>query len=156
CNVSPALTATQGASISTETVTCSSVSQSAVIYFGIRNDQFVIGDKEAGSGAPVAGTDQFKTPAQGAGPCPGANCTITYSGTSTLPINSPTSGNTAINTRLVLTLTSGSGSIVAVTNAAPHANTNNGDIGMMFQVTGSSFAVTVQVWAAFPNAACIA
>src|SRR5438093_6819278 len=46
CSVSPAITTFQGPGVSTETVTCTTVSQSATIYFGIRNDQVVIGDKE--------------------------------------------------------------------------------------------------------------
>ena len=45
CSVAPPLnSSTQGPSISTETVSCSSVSQSAVIYYGIRNDNVVDGD----------------------------------------------------------------------------------------------------------------
>jgi hypothetical protein len=148
CTVSPALTSSQGASISLETVTCSSVSQSAVIYFGIRNDQFVIGDHMTGTGGPVAGTNQFTGPVAGAGPCPGTNCTITYSGTTTVTDNisgTACGASCAVTTQLVLTLTSGTGSIVSVPNSAPTANTSNGDIGKLFLVTGSSFTVTVAV-----------
>ena len=152
CTVSPALTTAQGASISLETVTCSSVSQSAVIYFGLRNDQFVDGENMTALAGPAQSVNQYKSPAPGSG-CPGPSCTLTYSGTTTVPDNiltDPTcgGGSCTVTTQLVLTLTSvtgGTGSIVRVTNSGVTTNNGNGDVGYLFSVTGSSFTVTVAV-----------
>src|SRR5215475_9120816 len=59
------------------TVSCTGLNPGAFqnLYFGIRNDTFVNGVKEVGTGGPVAGTDHFKT-ATGTG-----GGAITYTGT---------------------------------------------------------------------------
>jgi hypothetical protein len=153
CMVSPALTTTQGASISTETVTCTNVSQSTAIYFGLRNDQVVDGSNEAGIGGPSPGVNQFKSPTAGS-LCPGPSCTVTYSGTTSVPDNiapdQATCGGSSctVTTQLVLTLTSvtgGAGSIVRVANSGVTANNANGDIGYLFLIAGTSFTVTAAV-----------
>jgi hypothetical protein len=153
CTVSPALTTTQGGSISTETVTCTNVSQSTAIYFGLRNDQFVDGSNEVGIVGPSLGVNQFKSPTVGS-LCPGPSCTLTYSGTASVPDNITTDQTTCggssctVTTQLVLTLTSvtgGTGSIVRVSNSGVTANNTNGDIDYLFLVTGTSFTVTSAV-----------
>jgi len=132
CTVSGNACLTAGA-----TVTCSGLNPSSFqnLYYGIRNDQFVDGVKEVGSGGPVAGTDQFKS---GTG-------TITYSGTTTVHDNI-TSTNLAVNTKLVLTVTGGS--VTVVSTGGNPANNNNGDIDLLFKVSSTNLTVTVQVQAA--------
>src|SRR5262249_10497935 len=95
---------------------------------------------------PVAGTNQFTFSSSGAGPCPGVNCTITYTGTTQVTNNTLFPAPTrTVTTTLVLTLTSGAGSIVSVPNSSPTANNSNGDIAKLFLVTGGSFTVTATV-----------
>jgi hypothetical protein len=119
------------------TVTCTGLNPGSFqnLYYGIRNDQFVNGVKEVGSAGPVAGTDQFKS---GTG-------SITYTGTTTVHDNI-TGTNKAVNTKLVLTVTGGTASVVA-TGGNP-ANNSNGDIDELFKVTSTNLTVTVQVQAA--------
>src|SRR5262249_41114816 len=124
---------------------------------------FVNGVKDVGTAGPVAGTDQFKSPTG----------SITYTGATTLHINSPTNTNAAINTKLVLTMTAGT-FVIDSTGGTTPANNNNGDIGSLFRVTsaactgvgvpnsccpgagGSCFTLNAKVQANFPNAACVA
>lgn len=150
CSVSPALSGTQGPNISLETVTCSTVSQSAVIYFGLRNDQFVVGDMmNGGTGPNVAAGNKYAILST-------TSNSITYSGTTTVPdqIGAGQSGNPSCGasctatTQLVLTLTSvtgGTGTVTAV------SGNPNADIGDLFLITGTQFTVTVAAQAKYPN-----
>lgn len=132
CTVSGNACLTVGA-----TVTCTGLNPGSVrsLYLGIRNDQFVNGVKEVGNAGPVVGTDQFKN----------ATDSITYTGTTTVHDNI-TGTDRAVNTKLVLTLTAGSASVVS-TGGNP-ANNGNGDIGSLFKVTSTRLTMTVQVQAA--------
>jgi hypothetical protein len=121
------------------TVTCSGLNPLAFqkLYFGVRNDQFVDGDKEYGIGGPVANIDQFKS---GTG-------SITYTGTTVVHNLSSTDnggGNPlAVNTKLDLSVTLGAAT--AVTTGGSPANNNNGSIDRLFDVTSNLLTVVVKV-----------
>lgn len=139
CSVSPAVDSTHGPSeTGGVTVTCSGLSPSslAALYFGIRNDNFVQGDSELGTGGPTAGTNQFTVSSTTAS-------SITYTGTTTI-FDVVTAANHTVSTQLVLTLTTPLAGSVVATGGNP-ANNSNGDIADLFQITASSFSVSVNV-----------
>ncbi len=63
--------------------------------------------------------------------------------TSTTALDDVLSSTEDVNTRLVLTLTSGTGTVVD-TGGTPASN-DNGDIQKLFRIAGSSFSVHVDV-----------
>ena len=126
------------------TVTCSSLNASSFqnLWFGIRNDQVVNGDKEVGTAGPVTNVDQFKT---GTG-------SITYTGTTTVH-NNVTGGTNplAVNTKLVLTMgTVTGGTATVVSTGGVPANSGNGSIDEVYLLSSgvTGFTMTVQVQAA--------
>ncbi len=129
------------------TVTCSGLNPSAVrfLYFGLRNDQSVNGDTMTGTSGPAAGSGAvFRISSAG-------GSSITYTGTTSIP-DAISGTSPTVSTQLLLSLTSGTASIVA-TGSNP-GNNSNGDIGDLWRVTSSSFAVNVNVRAsdsAFPT-----
>ena len=121
------------------TVSCTGVNLGAhtKVYFGIRNTTNVNGNTMTGS-APTAGSGavfQFSGNT--------AN-SITY--TSSTTVADRFNGTQVVNNRLVLTLISGSASVLP-TGGSP-ADNANGDIERLFQITGgSSFSLDVDVQA---------
>src|SRR5262249_10951962 len=87
------------------TVICSGLNPASFqnLYYGIKNNAFVDGVKQVGTGGPVAGTDQFKN-GTGAGP-------ITYNGTTQVH-NNITGTNQNVNTALELAVSAGSVTVV--------------------------------------------
>jgi hypothetical protein len=139
CSVSPAVDATHGPSVQQATVTCSGLTPSANthLYFGIRNDQFVNGDTMTGTAPAASSSAVFRFASVGSN-------SITYAGANpSTTVFDSVSGTHNVNTQLVLALTSGTGSVVAA--GGNPASNGNGDITDVFQVTSSSFTVTVNV-----------
>ena len=137
CTVAGIATQTGGA-----TVNCTGVNLSAYthVYFGIRNDINVNGNTMTGT-APVASSNQFTWSSNDA-------TSITYS--SATSVNDFVLGAQAVTNSLVLTLASGTGSVVS-TGGIP-GNTGNGDIERLFEITaGSTFDVNVTVNATSPS-----
>lgn len=132
CTVSGNACLTAGA-----TVTCTGLNPSAFqnLYYGIKNNAFVNGVKQVGTSGPVAGTDQFKT---GTG-------SISYTGTTTVH-NAMSGSNQAVNSKLVLTVSAGTVSVVA-TGGNP-ADNNNGEIDLLYKVTSTNLTLNVKVQAA--------
>ena len=129
------------------TVTCTGLTPSVVqnLYFGIRNDTFVIGDTMTGTAPAASSSAVFRLFSATAN-------SITYQGAnpSTTVFDSVTSSNQNVNTQLVLA----SGTLTTVATGGNPANNGNGDIGELFKVTGTSFSMTVNVQAkdaAFPT-----
>jgi hypothetical protein len=123
-------------------VTCSGVNLGAhtKVYFGIRNDSNVNGNTMTGT-APAASTSAVFRFASDTG------SSITY--TSSTTIADIINGNQAVSNRLILTLTSGSASVVAA--GGNPTNSGNGDIERLFHITGGSdFQVRVDVQASNP------
>jgi hypothetical protein len=102
------------------------------LYFGLANNEVANGMAMDGSGP--SGFEIFRYSSATAS-------SIIYTSTTTI---ADFSGSTQdVNTRLVLTLTSGTG-IVVDTGGTP-ANNDNGDIQKLFRIAGSSFSVRVDV-----------
>jgi hypothetical protein len=149
CTVTGNPCATGGA-----TVSCNGLNPGSYrdLYYGVRNDQFVLGETMAGvSGPQPSSAAVFRhSNAQGT--------LITYLGNSN-PVATtifdangyPPSpiGNRNVATRLLLTLTSGNATLVATAGGVP-ADNDNGDVGSLFRVTSSSFSVRVDVQASTP------
>jgi hypothetical protein len=128
-------------------VSCSGLNPSAVsaLYFGIRNDQFSLGETMAGTGGPTANGPAIYRYSIGSG------STITYFGNTnpaaTTIFNALPPGSTRnVSTRMLLTRTAGTAPIVT-TGGTPANSANNGDIGALFHVTSTSFSVRVDVQA---------
>ena len=165
CNPSPALSATSGPStLANQTVVCSAINQTGVtnLYYGLRHDSRILGDTETGLASPISNTAaRWLFSSVGAGPCPGAACTITYTGTTQVTNNNLTAPGSGpvrtVTTKLILSLTAvtgGTGSIVAA-GGNPADSPTNGDTRDLFKITGTSFTVQVQVQASdsdFPTA----
>jgi hypothetical protein len=126
---------TAGNSPSGATVSCTGVNLSAhtKVYFGIRNDTNPNGttmDNTQPSGASI-----FRLLSS-------TSSAVTYSSSTT--INDVLSGIQPVSSRLVLTLLSGSASVVST--AGVPADTVRGDIQRLFQInSGTSFSVRVDV-----------
>ena len=121
------------------TITCTGVNLGAhtKVYFGTRNDLAAIGNTMTGVNPAPATTDVFRYFSS-------TGTSITY--TSTTTINDFFHGSHSVTSRLVLTLVSGSASIVA-TGGNP-VNNNNGDVERVFQLTsGTSFTFRADVQA---------
>src|SRR5262249_53559193 len=114
------------------------------LYFGIRNDQFPQGETQAGTGGPTARSAAPYRFSRGAG------SGITQAGNSnpnaTTVFNPVTSSTHRVSNQLLLTRTSGSGTIV--TTGGNPGNNGNADIGALFTVTSASFTVRVEAQAA--------
>lgn len=137
CSVSGVACQTGGAVVS-----CTGVNLSAhtKVYFGIRNDQFVIGNTMTGAGATPSSAAVFRYSSNTAS-------SITYTSTTSIP--DQVNGTQSVSNTLILTVVSGSASVVS-TSGTP-ANNNNGDIEKLFQITaGPSFSVRVDL-KAFDN-----
>lgn len=137
CTVSGTASGTGGA-----TVNCTGVNLAGHtrVYFGIKNNTNPNGQTMTGT-APVAGSAAIFTYLSNT-----AN-SITYQSTTT--VNDVVSGSQAVTNRLVLTLTSGSASVVA-TGGNP-ANNIRGDIERVFEITaGSAFTIRADVQATAP------
>ncbi|MBX3025714.1 hypothetical protein KF840_12475 [bacterium] len=123
------------------TLTCTGVNLSAhtKVYFGLRNNTSANGNTMDNTQPSGASIFRYLT---------SSGSSITYS--STTSINDVLNGILAVNNRLVLTLTGGSGTVVS-TGGNP-ADNANGDIQRLFQITsGSSFTVRVDVQASNVN-----
>jgi len=121
------------------TVTCTGFDPNAVsaLYFGIRNDQFVIGHSQT-EFVPVANSAEvFRIGSI-------AENSITYTGSTSI-FNVVANTIEAVDTRLVLTFESGTGTLVA-TGGNP-ANNGNGDVEYLWRVTSPNFTVDVDVLA---------
>lgn len=136
CTVSGVTSQTGGATLNCTGVNISGHSK---VYWGLRNDLNVLGNTMTGV-APAAATSavfrSFNT---------GAN-SITYSSTTT--VADQIHGTQNVTSRLVLTLTSGAGSVVSV--GGNPANGANGDIGHLFRITSTSFTIRADVQASDP------
>jgi hypothetical protein len=132
------------------TVSCSGLSPGSFqdLFFGLRNDQFVLGETMSGRDGPTASSSSVFRHAGGSG------ATITYAGasnpeaTSIFEADEPVETQ-SVATRLLLTLTSGTGTIIAA-GGVP-ADNANGDVGSLFRITSSSFSVRVELQASTPT-----
>lgn len=117
------------------TITCTITSPEnyADVYFGLANDSGANGNEMDGSGPTSYEIFRY------AG---STSDSITYTSSTTLD-NKLGSSTEDVNTRVVLTLTSGSGDVID-TGGTP-ADNADGDIGKLFRVTGSSFSIHVDV-----------
>ncbi len=151
------VTGTSACATGGATVSCSGLSPGGVaaLYFGIRNDQSPLGNTMSGTSGPTASsaaTYRFSS---------GIGSVITYVGNSnpnaTTIFNALSGVTFNVSTRLVLTLLSGSATIVSAGGNPP--NGVNGDVGSLYQITSTSFSMRAEVQAldsAFPTfgAAC--
>lgn len=138
CTVSGVTSQTGGA-----TVSCTGVNLGAHtnVYFGIKNNSIVNGNTMTGSAATAGSSAVFTWLSNTAS-------SITYQ--STTSVNDFMLGSQPVNNRLVLTLTSGSATVVP-TGGNP-ANNTRGDIERLFRITsGSSFNIRVDVDATSPS-----
>ncbi len=132
CSVSGTSSATGGAVLN-----CTGVNLSAhtKVYFGIRNSSIVNGNTMTGSAATSGSPAVFRFASN-------TSSAITYTGTTS--INDILNGGTTnVNNQLVLTLTSGSGTVVAA--GGNPGNNGNGDVQAVFQINSSSFTVRADV-----------
>lgn len=132
------------------TVSCTGLDPGSFrdLYYGIRNDQFALGETMSGTSGPAPASPAIFRHSSGEG------TVISYLGDSNPAAttifdangypNSPF-GNRDVATRLLLTLTGGSASIVAT--AGVPADNDRGDVGSLFRITSSSFSVRVDVQA---------
>ncbi len=138
CTVSGVTTHTGGA-----TVSCTGVNLSAHtnVYFGIKNNSIVNGNTMTGAAATAGSSAVFTWLSNTAN-------SITYQSTTT--VNDFMLGSQPVDNRLVLTLTSGTASVVP-TGGTP-ANNTRGDIERLFRITaGSSFNIRVDADSTSPS-----
>jgi hypothetical protein len=102
------------------------------LYFGLANDGSANGAAMDGSGP--SGFEIFRYSSS-------TPSSIIY--TSTTTVDDVLSSTEDVNTRLVLTLTSGTGTVVD-TGGTPASN-DSGDIQKLFRIAGSSFSVHIDV-----------
>lgn len=141
CTVSGVACQTSGA-----LVTCSGVNLAAhtKVYFGIRNDTNVNGNTMTGVDPAPGSSAVFRFSSDTVN-------SITYTSSTTVSSLIPALGTTAVSNQLVLTLVSGSASVVA-TGGNPANSADNGDIERLFQITGgSTFSIRVDVKASNPH-----
>lgn len=134
CSVTGISSRTGGA-----TITCTGVNLGAhtKVYFGLRNDNGPNGNTMTGVDPAASSADVFRFLSTGVS-------TITY--TSSTTINDVFHGMHAVDSRLVLTRTGGSATVLSV-GGAP-GNNGNGDIDSVFQLTsGTSFTFRADVQA---------
>jgi hypothetical protein len=125
-------------------LTCFGLDPTAVaaLYFGLRNDQTVIGETMTGAAPAPASPAVFRF----------GNATddsLVYVGSTT--VFDAIAGTRNVSTTLTLTLLSGTATIIA-TGGNPPDNAN-GDVGYLWRVQSSSFSIAVNVQAtdaAFP------
>ncbi len=131
CTVSGVASQTGGATLS-----CTGVNPAAHthVYFGIRNNLNVNGNTMNGS-TPTAGSPAVFDYASSTG------SSITYASSTT--IEDQLNGTQPVTNQLVLTLTAGSGSVVA-TGGVPASNTF-GDIERVFRITSATFSIRADV-----------
>ncbi|MEO8601496.1 MAG: hypothetical protein ABI629_02860 [bacterium] len=123
-------------------MTCSGVSLSShtKVYFGVRADANINGQTMTGTAPTAASAAVFRILST-------TSSTISYSSTTTITSAFLAPAAQTVTNRLVLTLTSGSASVVA-TGGTPANNASNGDINSLFQInSGSSFQVRVEMLA---------
>jgi hypothetical protein len=138
CTVSgtPSITGTSGA-----TVSCTGVNLSAHtnVYFGIRNSSNPNRNTMTGTGGVFTFTSNTASSITY-----GSSTSFTTQSTGPGPANiSPTSQT--VTNRLILSLTAGSGTVVA-TGGTPANSGTNGDIQALFKLTsGSSFTFTADL-----------
>jgi len=133
CAISGTASAAGGA-----TITCTGVATGShtKVYFGIRNISNVNGNTMDGIPPSNASGAVFRYVSN-------TSTAVTYSSSTT--VNDVLSGAQSVNNRLVLTRTSGTASLVS-TLGTP-ANNGNGDIGALYQIGSSSFAIRADVQA---------
>src|SRR6266478_5046755 len=137
CTVAGTPCATGGA-----TVTCTGLPTGAILYYGIKTNSFVEGDTEVLTTGPVATSAAvFRFSSTTA-------TSITYTGTTSL-FNSIQAATRTVTTQNVLTLTSGTASVVATGGTAgpPADSAANGDIRDLFKPSTAAIMVTVNVQA---------
>ena len=120
-------------------MTCTGVNLSAhtKVYFGLRNDQFVIGNTMNNVAAAPASAAVFRYSSSD-------SSSITY--TSSTTILDQVHGTQTVSNTLTLALNSGSANVVT-TGGAPGSN-NNGDIERLFQIiSGTTFSIQVDITA---------
>ena len=124
------------------TVSCTgaNLSPHTHVYFGISNGTGNVNGQTMTGTAPAAGSGAVFRYSSNTG------TSITY--TSTTTINDLVNGPQTVSNQLILTLTAGSGSVVA-TGGTPASN-SFGDIERLFSVTSGSFSVRVDVKASNP------
>lgn len=123
------------------TVSCTGVNLGAhtKVYFGIRNDTNPNGNTM--DSTTPSGTSIFRYSTS-------TSSSITYASSTT--INDEINGLLAVSNRLVLTLVTGSASVVSA--AGNPADTSRGDIQRLFQInSGSSFSLRVDAQASDAN-----
>ncbi|MEO8601405.1 MAG: hypothetical protein ABI629_02405, partial [bacterium] len=123
-------------------MTCSGVSLSShtKVYFGVRTASNVNGQTMTGAAPAASSTAVFRILST-------TSSTITYSSTTTVTSAFIAPAAQTVTNRLLLTLTSGSASVVA-TSGTPANSPTNGDINNVFQInSGSSFQVRVEMLA---------
>ena len=121
----------------TATVTCSGVSTSSHtnVYFGVRNDLSALGNALDNNGPTGGETWAFSS---------NTATSITYTGATTVS-NALGSSTQAVSTRMIITRTAGSGTVVS-TGGTP-ANNGNSAIDRVFTMTSAgthTFTVVVQ------------
>jgi len=118
------------------TVSCSGLNLAAHthVYWGIRNDINVNGNTMTGTAPAAASGAVFRYASN-------TPTSITY--TSTTTINDLLNGTQTTNNQLVLTLLTGSGSVLAA--GGNPANNSFGDVEAVFQITSTSFSVRTEV-----------
>lgn len=131
CSVSGVASQNGGA-----TITCSGVNLSAYtkVYFGLRNDLNVNGNTMTGSAPAAASPAVYRFASNTAN-------SITYTSSTTIP--DILNGTQNVDNRLILTLLTGSATVVAA--GGNPANNNNGDIQAVFQITSTSFQIRADV-----------
>jgi hypothetical protein len=123
----------------TLTYTGFDLSQTTVLYFGVRNDNFVNGYSMDGPG--ISGNEIFRFSSRTAN-------SITYTGSTTFATDLPNPGIWETPTRATYTIT-GAGSWVE--DASTQAlNGPNGDVQALWRVQSSDFTVNVLVEAVVP------
>ena len=136
CSVSGNPAGTGGA-----VVTCSGVNLGAhvAVYFGIRNDTHVNGNATDGNGPSSGEVFSFSS---------AVGTTLTYTSSSSITDNQTGhSSPVAVNNSLVLTLVSGSATVVAA-GGNPADSGTNGAIQRLYQIIGgTSFQIGVNVQA---------
>jgi hypothetical protein len=130
CTVSGDLGSKTGA---TWSCTITSPGSFADVYFGMANAASVNGNAMDGSGP--SGFEVLRYSGH-------TSSSIVYTSSTTLH-NELGSATQAVNTRVVLTLASGTGTVVDT--AGNPANNGNGDVDKLFRITSSSFSVHADV-----------
>ncbi len=123
------------------TVTCTGIDETGLdgLYYGIRNDEFVIADTQTGLEPVPSSGAVFRFDSMTAD-------SLTYRGNTSV-FDLGTGQVRDVATRLVLSFEQGTGSMVA-TGGNPPSNTF-GDIEYLWKVTSANFTVKVQIEASF-------